>query len=447
MFLTQTVQLALLALVAGAADEPESWPGFRGKAARGLAAGEPPPIAFDPGTGENLRWKTAIPGLAHSSPVVWGDRIYVTSAVREQGEAELSSLFGSPGYGAGEPVPDEGPHEFVLFCVDRLQGTRLWTATAKSGTPLLERHPKATHANCTPAVDATRIIAFFGSEGLFAFDHDGQPLWSRDLGPLNAGAPGYKGKLPWGFGSSPVLHGEQVFVQCDFEGESFLACLDATTGEDVWRVRRDEDSTWCTPAVHAGEHPQVICNGYKHIGGYDLATGAELWSLAGGGDVPVPTPVVAHGMIYLTSAHGPSRPLRAVPLDAKGALTEEDLVWNQARMGVYMQTPLVKGDLVYACSDAGVLGVFDAKTGEQVYRERLGDGKTGFTSSAVSAGDRIWWVGEDGGVLCIKHGREFEVLGRSELGENCLATPAICGGVLYLRGRKHLFAIGSRDAR
>ncbi len=448
MLLTQSVHVLALTLLAAVQDGESSvnWPGFRGPGARGVSQGPVPPESFDLESGHNLLWRTAVPGLAHSSPVVWGDRLFVTSAVRVGAESELSSLYGSPGYGAGEPVPDEGRHRFIVLCLDKRSGELIWQRTAYEGTPIVPRHPKATHANSTPAVDGRRVVACFGSEGLFAFDLDGQLLWKRDLGRLDVGAPGNPREMPWGYASSPTLHGDKVLVQCDMEGDSFLTALSAETGEELWRVAREEDSTWSSPTVHVtSERAQVIVNGYKNIGGYDLESGEQLWKLEGGGDVPVPTPVVAHGLIYLTSAHGRSRPLRAIGVDASGELDGYDLVWNHERMGIYMQTPLVLGDLLYACSDGGVLGCFDAITGELVYRERMGDGKTGFTSSAVACGDRIWWVGEDGEVLCVRHGPEFEVLARSRLGENCLATPAISAGVLYFRTRRGVVAVGASD--
>jgi hypothetical protein len=290
--------------------------------------------------GENVAWRVRIDGLAHSSPVVCGARVFVTTAVRKAGEAELSSLYGSPGYGAGESEPDEREHSFEVLCLDARSGEVLWRRVAHEGVPEVKRHPKSSHASPTPACDGERVVASFGSEGLYCYDHGGELLWQRDLGVLNSGAPGYPDKsgFQWGFASSPVIAEDRVFVQCDHEGDSFVAALDLRTGEDVWRMPREEDSTWCTPTVH-GE--QVILNGYKHIGGYDLETGKAIWKLSGGGDVPVPTPVVAHGLVFLTSAHGRERPLRAVRIEAQGTVDKEAgeksaLAWSLPRAGVYM---------------------------------------------------------------------------------------------------------------
>jgi outer membrane protein assembly factor BamB len=441
----------LLGTALAAAADGTSWPSFRGAGARGIANGPPTPTTWNVDDGTNVAWKTAVPGLAHSSPVVWGDRIFVTTAVRAGAASELSSLYGSPGYGAGESVDDEGEHEFTLLCLDKNTGELLWRRTAYTGVPKVKRHPKSSHANPSPACDDTRVVASFGSHGLHCYDHDGEHLWSRDLGVLNSGAPGYTDKdgFQWGFASSPVLHGDRVLIQCDVENDSFLAALDANTGEDVWRVARDEDSTWGTPTVHVTEErAQVIVNGYKHMGGYDLATGTELWKLAGGGDVPVPTPVVEDGLIYITNAHGRLRPICAIRVDAAGELTleadeSEHMAWCLPRAGIYMQTPLVVDGRLYCCSDGGILGCYDAKTGERSYRERIGGGGTGFSGSAVCSGGHLYFTGESGEVFVVRAGPEFETIAVNEMGETCMSTPAISDGRLYFRTRNHLIAIGA----
>jgi outer membrane protein assembly factor BamB len=427
------------------------WPSFRGPNASGLGTGDPP-VEFDAVTGKGVRWRTAIPGLAHSSPVVWGQRVFVTSAVRLDGEARLSSLYGSPGYGAGESVEAEGPHAFRLYCLALDSGEVLWERTAHEGVPKVKRHPKSSHANPTPAVDAERVVASFGSEGVHAFDHQGEPLWSVDLGVLDCGAPRVEdpAAYQWGYASTPVNADGLVLVQADVQDQSFLTALDAASGEERWRVLRDEDPSWGTPTVaetSALDGPQVVVNGYKHIGGYDLESGEEIWKLVGGGDVPVPTPVVSGGLIFITSAHGPEHPIHAIFTDAEGLLElgsdsgSEGISWSNRR-GIYMQTPLVLDGLLYACSDGGVLGCYDAFSGDEVYRERLGDGQGGFSGSAVAAGGRLYFSGEAGDVLVVRAGREFELLATNPVGDTLMATPALAGDVLLLRTRHHLLAIG-----
>jgi len=402
--LSTTTALGLLAGLAAAQDgaATSAWPSFRGPHASGIAEGYELPVEWSVEAGEDVLWRTPVPGLAHSAPVVWGDMVFVTTAERVEGESDLSSLYGSENYGAGDSVEDEGVHRFQVLCLDAKSGAVRWSSTAHQGVPEVMRHPKSTHANSTPACDASRVVAFFGSEGLFCFDHEGELQWSLDFGVLEAGAPDLDGsrdvsQYQWGFASSPVLHDGRVYVQCDVQGQSFVAALDAATGEAVWRTDRAENPTWCTPTVHVPEEgaAQLLTNGFRHIGAYDLATGEELWRASGGGDVPVPTPVVALDHVYLTSAHGRLAPLWAVSLDARGTLDEdrdadERVAWYHPRRGVYMQTPLVYGLDLYACSDGGILACFDALTGELTYRERLGDGRSGFSASPVAGDGKLY---------------------------------------------------------
>ncbi len=451
-----TAALLLCALastsVDGDATLDGNWPSFRGFRARGVADTHALPVTWNVEDGSNVRWKTELPGLAHSSPVVWGDKVFVTSAVRIEAEAELSSLYGSPGYGAGTSVEEEGVHAFLLSCLDKNTGELVWEQTALEAVPEIKRHPKSSHANSTPAVDAERIVAFFGSDGIFCYDHAGELQWELDFGVLDTGAPRMEEyeQYQWGFASSPVLYGDKVIVQCDIQEQSFVAVLDAKTGKELWRVERDEDPGWSTPTVHetaAVEGPQIILNGYKHIGGYELATGKEIWKLVGGGDVPVPTPVVEHGLIYITSAHGPLRPIYAIDAEAaKGELSMdpnscEAMAWSNRR-GIYMQTLLVYGEELYACSDGGVLQCFDAGTGDSYYRERIGDGRSGFSGSPVAGDGKLYFSGEAGMIHVIRAGTDFEALASNDMGETVMATPAISEGRIYLRTRGHLVCVG-----
>ena len=417
------------------------WPSFRGWQARGVSEGKPTPAEFDLESGFNVRWRTPIPGLAHSSPIVWGDRVFVTSAVKD-GEAELKvGLYGSP-----TSVPDEGKHRFEVFCVDKKSGEILWTSTAVEAVPKIMRHPKGSHAASTPVTDGKHVIAFFGSEGLYCFDVEGKLVWKKDLGLLESGwfVPP---KNQWGFASSPVIWDRLVIVQCDVLNGSFAAAFDVESGEEVWRVAREEVPTWCTPAafVHEGRELLVL-NGWKHIGGYDLRTGAEVWKTKGGGDVPVPTPVLGEGLVFLTSSHGMFPITRAVRLGAEGEVGNEpkedpDLAWRLERRGNYMQTPLYHAGLLYCCNDDGVVTCLSAADGAEKYRERLGGGTTGFTASGVACGDKLYFTSEEGEVYTVKAGPEFELLGENELGETCMATPAISDGALFFRARSHLIAI------
>lgn len=439
------IGLAVLLATAPAAAQDTDWPSFHGRFARGVADGHALPTSWDVESGENVKWKTAIPGLAHSSPVVAGGRVYLTTAVRE-GEAELKVGL----YGSIAPVENEGPYEFRVLCLDAKSGEILWTKTAWQGVPAIKRHPKGSHAASTPATNGEQVVALFGTEGLYCYDRDGELQWKKSLGVLDSGYF----EMPnaqWGFASSPVIHEGRVYVQCDVQDDSFVTALDLENGEEIWRTERDEVPTWGTPTIHiTDERRQLILNGYEHLGGYNLDTGQELWKLAErGGDIPVPSAVVAHGLVFLTNAHGRMAPILAISTSAEGnvpidAAASDHMVWSQRGGGNYMQTPVVYGDELYCCRDMGILSCFDARTGERHYRKRI-EGGVGFTSSGVAGDGKLYFASEPGDIFVLEAGTEFKRLAINEMGEICMATPAISGGTLFIRGRHHLFAIAEQD--
>ncbi len=422
-----------------------NWPQFRGVEAGGVGAGSPP-IAWDGESGKNILWKAEIPGLGHSSPIIWGDKIFITSAVAQSGDSALKVGL----YGDIKPVEGEGPQKFNLYCIDRKTGKILWERTAAEGQPKIKRHPKSTHASPTPATDGKRVVVSFGSEGVYSYDLNGKLLWKLDLGVLDSGyyvVP----DAQWGFASSPIIHDGVVLIQADVQKNSFVAAVDAATGKELWRTSRDDVPTFGSPAVmpytaDGAKSWQVVVNGWKHIGGYDFKTGKELWRLKGGGDIPVPTPVMLDGLIVITSAHGQARPIYAIRTDAVGDITEskKSIAWTVDRAGNYMETPLLDAGLGYFCFDNGILTVYQLATGEKLYQQRLGGGTSGFTSSPVASTDRLYITNEDGHTYVLAKGREYKVIGENELGETVMATAAISGDVIYLRGRKHLFAIGGK---
>ncbi len=422
-----------------------NWPSFRGLDARGISEGFPAPVRWDAVKNENIRWKTPIPGLGHSSPVVWEDRVFITTAISGQAKALLKVGL----YGDIKPVDDASAHTWKVICLDKKTGKILWEQVAHSGVPKIKRHPKSTHANSTAATDGRRVIAFFGSEGLYCYDMQGRLLWKKDLGVLDAGffmVP----DAQWGTASSPVIHDSMVLIQADVQKDSFIAAFDIRDGKEVWRIPRNDVPTWSTPTVHrtpAGE--QLIVNGFRHVGGYDFRTGKELWRMKGGGDIPVPTPVVAHELIFITNAHGSMAPIFAVRLNAAGdislqgdELANSYIAWSQKREGAYMQTPLVYGDYLYNCRDNGILSCYVATTGERKYQVRLADGRTGFSASAVASDGKVYYTSEDGDINVVKAGPEFEVLATNPMGEACMATPAISEGMLFFRTQEHLVAVG-----
>ena len=422
-----------------------NWPQFRGPSGGGMGSGTPV-IEWNAESGKNILWKTAIPGLGHSSPVVWGDRIFLTSAVPATGAAQLKVGL----YGDITPLKGEPAQSFRVFCLDRKSGRILWEKAAASGVPKIMRHPKSTHANPTPATDGKYLVAFFGSEGLFTYDLNGELLWKKDFGTLDSGfyiVP----EAQWGFASSPVIFANMVIIQADVQKNSFVAAFDLRTGKELWRTPRADVPTFGTPAVvpytggGAGDW-QVVVNGWKHIGGYDAKTGRELWKLQGGGDIPVPSPVYLDGVVVITSAHGQDRPIYAIRTNAAGVIAKDSpaMAWSQDRAGNYMQTPLLQGGLGYFCLDNGALTVYQLATGERLYQRRLGGGSSGFTSSPVAAGSQLYITDEEGHTYVLALGREYKVLAENDLGETVMATPAISDGVVYIRGGKHLFAIGAK---
>ncbi len=442
----------ILALCPPAAAQGE-WPSFRGQNADGIGNATTTPTIWNVKLSENVIWKQPIPGLGHSSPIIWGDRLFITTAVNQRKAGELKvGLYGDP-----ESADDNDVQQWKVFCLNRQSGKVLWEKIAREGVPKLKRHPKATHANCTMATDGKNVVAFFGSEGLYCYDLDGQLRWQKDWGTLRTSpmvyndAPEPRGlALEWGFASSPIIYGNRVFVQCDVLTNGFVAALSLSDGKEIWRTPRDDTATWSTPSICPdGPNPQLIVNGWKHMGGYDLETGAEIWHMSGGGDCPVPTPLIWHGLVFLMSAHGPRSPIYAVRTDAQGDVslrngvsTNRYVAWSTARGGSYMQTPLVIGDYLYSCNVDGVLSCFEARTGKLIYKERLGTGGNGFTASPVVSTRKIYFTSERGSVFVVRPGANFSVLATNELNEVCMATPAISDGVIFFRTQAHVVAVG-----
>jgi outer membrane protein assembly factor BamB len=429
----------------GAADE---WPQFRGQDASGIATDQDLPDSWDVETGANVRWKTRIPGLGHACPIVSRGRVFILTA--DSGETDPELRLGL--YGDIASVEDDQEHTWKLFCLSQNTGNVHWQRTLFRGVPAIKRHTKATHANSTPATDGERIVVCLGSEGLHCLDFSGTLLWKKDLGVLDAGyfrVP----EAQWEFGSSPIIYDGLVILQCDVQKDSFLAAFDIRDGSELWRTPRDDVPTWSTPAIVRGAlRTELVVNGFKHAGGYDPANGKPLWKLGGGGDIPVPTPIFAHDLIFLSSAHGADRPLFAVRPGAQGDLTpnaetrDASLAWHKPRDGIYMQTPIVYGDFLYACRNNGVLSCYEARTGELAYRERLGRGNSGFTASPVAADGKLYFTSEEGVVYIVAAGPEFKLVARNEMDESCMATPALADGLLIVRTTNHVYAIGHPPA-
>lgn len=423
---------------------PANWPSFRGPSASGVADGQFPPLTW--GKEANVRWKTAIAGLGHSCPVIWGDHLFVTSAISGDPKATLR-----PGlYGDVDSVNDKSVHTWQVFCLDRKTGKMLWDRTACKGVPRVKRHAKSTHANPTAAVDATHVVACFGSEGLYCYDHKGDLLWRRNLGTLDSGwffDPEYQ----WGFGSSPVIYRDLVYVQCDVGKGSFLAAYRLADGSEAWRSPRDEVSSWGTPTVVEGPgRIELVTNATRFARGYDPLSGKELWRLARHSEITVPTPIFGQGLIFVTSGYRPVQPIYAIrpgatgDISLKGDKTANDSVaWSMDKGGPYMPTPIVYGEHLYICSNAGILTCYETKTGKEIYKERLG-GRGGYTASPVAADGKLYFTSEEAGVRVVQAGPRFRLLAVNPLDEPCLSTPAICDGMIYFRTQHHVVGIGRK---
>lgn len=443
--LQRPLVLFVLAAAIGSAWADDNWPGFRGSAARGVADGHALPSRWNVESGENIRWRTRIPGLGHSSPAIWGDRVFVTSAISGEKTPELKvGLYGEIG-----SVKDATPHKYMVYALDKATGEIVWSRLAHEGVPAIERHTKASHANCTPATDGKHVVAFFGSEGLHTYDMQGTLLWKKDFGKLESGffqVPGNE----WGFASSPVIHEGKVIVQVDVRENSFVAAFDVTNGKELWRTARNDVPTWGTPTVHVDDkRSQVILNGWKQMGGYDLNSGKELWRMTGTGDIPTPTPFVVGDLIVVTQAHGGGMPVYAIKSSASGDITlkedatsNEHVAWSDPRGGSYMPTSVAYDGLLYILRDNGILRVRNLADGELLYEERV-TGAGGFTASLVAGDGKVFLTEETGTIYVVKAGRTYELLQTNENGEICMASPAISEGTIFFRMQEHLMAIAA----
>jgi outer membrane protein assembly factor BamB len=427
------------------APPPPHWPQFRGPQAAGVAAGQNLPDAWNGETGEHIRWTVRVPGLAHSSPIVWGNRLFLTTAVSSDPDASFT-----PGlYGAGTASEDRSVHRWVVLAIDRRTGETLWERTAYEGAPKQKRHIKSTYASSTPATDGEVVVALFGSMGLYAFDLDGTPRWSADLGRMDVGAydlPEYE----WGTASSPIIWNGLVIVQVDQQQQSFLVALDATTGEERWRTNRDELPSWGTPAVFEapGRAPELVTNASNFIRGYDPATGEELWRLGGSSKITAPTPVFTDEYLLVASGRRDEKPIFVLRPGARGDITLADgqasnasVVWHKRGRGPYMPTPLILGGRVYVLGNDGIFDCYDLATGDELYRERIPHVGSGFSASPVVADGRIILSSEDGDMFVVTAG-EFSLVATNPMGEPLMTTPAIVDGTMYVRGERHLFAVG-----
>ncbi|HUP25720.1 MAG TPA: PQQ-binding-like beta-propeller repeat protein [Thermoanaerobaculia bacterium] len=425
----------------------EHWPSFRGANAAGVGDGAEVPVSWNVETGENVRWIAPIPGLGNSSPVVWGDHVFVTTAVAASGEQKIRTGL----TGAGDGVDESVEHSWRVLAFDRRTGAPRWDVEIARAIPETRRHFKATQANSSPATDGKVVVVVFPTAGMAALDFDGKVLWRVDLGGLEAGAFNDTG-IQWGFAASPVIYGSTLILQVDVHETAsegpYLAAWDLASGKRLWRTqRRGIASSWATPAIVRGpEGDELVCNG-SVIKGYDPRTGKELWSLAPNSELVVAAPVAGDGVVYVSAGYPPIKPVYAVRAGTRGTVDatpgrpHERLLWSHDRGGAYMPTPLLYDGRLYIVHHNNILVAYDALTGEALFKSRFSQGGT-FTSSPIASNGRIYTGTEEGLVYVLEAGSEHKELAVNDLGEPLMATPAVSQGTLFLRTPSRLIAVG-----
>jgi outer membrane protein assembly factor BamB len=445
------MRLLLFTLIVSLLTAPvtaQNWPSFRGSSASGTADQQQLPDGWDAEKNVNILWRADMPGLAHSSPIVWADRIFITTAVSESGAKATKGL-----QDVSLLSSDTSSQSWRLYCLDRATGRVLWMRVAKEGAPRSRRHVNATYANSTPVTDGRYVVAFFGSEGLYAYDFDGKSIWSKDLGVLETGWDADPSS-DYGFGSSPIIHAGLVIVQCDIRHGSFAAAFRVADGSEAWRVQRDERSGWSTPAIVAAASPELVLNGDGFVRGLDPLTGKELWRMAEANGVKIPTPVSDGGLVFVGGGsssgsrrfYGVRAGMRGDITIAPDATSSDAIAWRN-RANPHLVTPIVYDGLLYICTDNGVLSVYDAKTGEQVYRQRVGPtGAGAFGASPVAADGRVYFTSQDGDTFVLRAGKTYELVSTGHLGELVMASPAIAGGALIFRTDRSVIAVGRKTS-
>ncbi len=423
----------------------DNWPQFRGPGARGIAERANPPDRWS--TTENVAWKTDIPGRGWSSPIVWGNKLFLTSVIN-QGitEPAKKGLY----FGGERLTPPKTEHQWKVFCLDLNSGKINWEKTVKKGPPPTSIHIKNSFASETPVTDGERVYCVFGNIGLFAFDLDGKELWSRPLEPRPT-------RFGWGPAASPVIHGDRIYFVNDNDKQSELLALDKRTGKEIWCVPRDEKSNWATPFVWENDkRMEIITPGSGRVASYDL-DGKLLWSLRGMSSITIATPYEANGLLYISSGYvmDKSRPLYAIRPGAKGDIslkagetTNSHIAWSHPTAAPYNPGTVTYEGRLYVLHDRGLVSCYDAKTGEMRYeRERLPKGLA-FTSSPWAANGKIFCLNEDGICFVLLAGDKFKLLHTNQLdGEMCMATPALAGNRLLLRTANRIYCVQLKSSK
>jgi outer membrane protein assembly factor BamB len=431
------LKLALFTVALPAAHAADEWARWRGPTDNGMARGDAPLTWSD---SQHVAWKATVPGRGHSTPVVWGDRIFVTTAVPAGSAApaapapEGPPMRRGPGGGSG-PQPE---HRLVVMALDRKTGKQLWDKTARTVTPHEGFHRQyGSFASYSPVVDAKHLIVSFGSNGVYCYTHDGQLVWQKDLGIK------MRMLMSFGEGSAPALDGNSLVLVYDHEGDSLLVALDKNTGQELWRAPRPPGTAWSTPLILPVDgKKQVIVTATKFVAGYDLATGKLIWQATGLGRNAIPQPVAADGTVYVMTGYQQPN-LLAIRLGKEGNLTGTDaILWQNQRGNSYTPSPVLHEGKLYMLTDSGTLSCLDAKTGTPYYAQQRLPKTYSFKASPVGVNGKLYLATEDGDVVVVKMGEKYEVLATNTLpDEMFIASPVVTEGDMYLRGRNTLYCI------
>jgi len=419
-----------------AADIEKNWHQWRGPYMTGISPGGDPAIEWS--ETKNVKWKIAIPGKGHATPIIWEDQIFLLSAVETEKEGKAEAREEEQQHGRGMPTTRSTKiHKFVVLAVSRNDGKILWEKTVKEEVPQEGTHEFGSWASHSPVTDGEHIYAYFGSRGLYCLDMEGQVKWERDFGQLSK-------HMNFGEGSSPAIYEDKIIVTWDHTGDSFIVALDKKTGKDIWKVDRDEDTSWATPyVVDVDGNPQVITSATKLIRSYDLSTGDLIWECGGMTMNCIPTPFAVDGILYVMSGFRGNAILAIRLAGAKGNITDSDaIVWKHGKDTPYTPSPLIQGNYLYFLrGNNGILSCFDAKTGTPYYTAQRLEGMGNIFTSLFGAKDRIYITGQKGTFYVVKQGPEFAILAKNTLDDNFNASPVGVGKQLFLRGYKNLYCI------
>jgi outer membrane protein assembly factor BamB len=441
MIMRRIAFLLVIAILNSSIHADDNWPRFRGPTAMGVAEDDPRlPDRWD--RTENVVWQAEVPGWGWSSPVVWASKVFLTTVVgEEEYEKPRKGLY----LGEGRRKPPKGVHHWMVYCFDLNSGSVLWKAETHRGEPKSPRHPKSTYACETPTTDGERLYVLFGDVGLYCYDLKGKPLWSHPIEPK---------KTFYGYGAaaSPVVHGDQVIMIYDNQEASYIASFDAKTGDQQWRAKRDETSTWATPFVWENKlRSEIVTPGKRKIRSYDLS-GELLWEMDGRmSNLVIPSPFASFGLVYVTSGYvgDRHRPVYAVKPGASGDITPKEgqasqfIQWYLPTAGPYNPSPIVYGDYYYTLLDRGWLTCHDARTGEEVYGRSRFTPSASFTASPWAYNGKLFFLSEDGVTYAVEAGPEFKQLHTNSLNELCLASPAACQGKLLIRTASRLYCLSN----